>query len=120
MDPISQFIAMPALRGGGQIASLLLARMLPMMIMTPIFGGETLPRRFRFGLAIAFAGALLPAFMPHFNHVIPTADYLILLAKEAAVGLVLAFFVEILFEAVAAVGALIDLARGATIANVFD
>jgi type III secretion protein T len=120
MDPLSQLIAMPALRGGGQIASLLMARLLPMMVMTPVFGGQTMPRRLRIGIALAFTGALLPPFLPLFNRIIPAPDYMILLAKEAVVGLVLAFFVQILFEAVAAVGALIDLARGATLANVFD
>jgi flagellar biosynthetic protein FliR len=46
--------------------------------------------------------------------------YTILLAKEAVVGISLAFFIMILFEALAAIGALIDLARGATMANVLD
>lgn len=120
MDPLSQLISMPALRGGAQIASLLLARLFPLFLITPIFGGQTMPRRLRLGIAIGFTAGLLPPFIPHFSKTIPAADYLILLAKEAAVGLILAFFVQILFETVAAVGALVDLARGATLANVFD
>jgi len=120
MDPLSQLISMPALRGGVQIGSLIMARLLPMMVMTPVFGGQTMPRRLRIGIALAFTAALLPPFYPHFSKLIPAPDYTILLAKEAAVGLIMAFFIQILFEAVAAVGALVDLARGATLANVFD
>ena len=111
---------MPALRGGAQIGSLLLARLLPMMVMTPVFGGQAMPRRLRMGIALVFTAALLPPFLPLFAKGIVAGDYVILLAKEGAVGLILAFFVQVLFEAVAAVGALIDLARGATLANVFD
>src|SRR3954447_153856 len=118
MDPLSQLIAMPALRGGAQIGSLLMVRLLPMMVMTPVFGGQTMPRRLRIGIAMAFTAALLPPFFPLFSKTIVPTDYVILLAKEAVVGLILAFFVQIMFETVAAVGALVDLARGATLANV--
>jgi flagellar biosynthetic protein FliR len=120
MDPLSQLIAMPALRGGAQIAGLLLARLLPIIVLTPVFGGQTMPRRLRMGIAIAFTGALLPSFMPLFARTIVPMDYVVLLAKEGAVGLILALFIQIMFESVASVGALIDLARGATLANVFD
>jgi type III secretion protein SpaR/YscT/HrcT len=120
MDPLTQLIEMPELHGGMRIGSLLLARLLPMMVMTPVFGGQTMPRRLRFGIAIAFTAGLLPPFFPLFAKPIPLNDYVILLAKEAVVGLILAFFVQILFETVAAVGGIVDLARGATLANVFD
>src|SRR5579859_5627257 len=96
MDPLSQLIAMPALRGGAQIGSLLLARLLPMLVMTPVFGGQTMPRRLRLGIAIAFTAGLLPPFLPLFSKTIPATDYVILLAKEAVIGLILAFFVQVL------------------------
>ena len=120
MDPLTQLIEMPELHGGMRIGSLLLARLLPMMVMTPVFGGQTMPRRLRFGIAIAFTAGLLPPFLPLFSKPIPLNDYVVLLAKEAVVGLILAFFVQILFETIAAVGGIVDLARSATLANVFD
>ncbi len=111
---------MPALRGGAQIGALLLARLLPMMVLTPVFGGQTMPRRLRLGLAVAFTAGLLPPFYPLFSRTIPPIEYGILLAKEAVIGLILAFFIQIMFETVSTVGALVDLARGATLANILD
>src|SRR6476660_696725 len=75
MDPLSDLIAMPALRGGVQIGALLLARLLPIMVMTPVFGGQTMPRRLRLVLAVAFTAGLLPPFYPLFSKTIPPLDY---------------------------------------------
>src|SRR5438105_6956327 len=79
-----------------------------------------MPRRLRVGVVILFTLALLPGFYPAFGQIIPWTRYAVLLAKEAAVGLTMAFFLLILFEAVASVGELLDLARGSTLANVLD
>ncbi|HEY7120816.1 MAG TPA: flagellar biosynthetic protein FliR, partial [Tepidisphaeraceae bacterium] len=120
MDEFRRFLEIPGLKGAAQIGSLLFARLLPVIVFTPVFGGQTVPRRFRFGLAFLFAVALLPAFYPSFEQVIAPGEYGVLLAKEAVVGMTLSLFVLILFETLSAVGALIDLSRGATLANVLD
>jgi flagellar biosynthesis protein FliR len=120
MDDLWHAIEHPALKAAVQMASLLFARILPMTVLTPIFGGQTMPRRLRTGLNLLFTLALLPAFLPTFTTPVDVVTYTILLAKEAIVGFTLAFFILIVFESLSAIGALIDLARGATMANVLD
>lgn len=100
-----------------QMTGLVLARLLPMMALTPIFGGQMIPARFRFGVSMVFTLALLPGVLPTPLMLVAWPFYLLLLAKEFVVGLVLAMFMLVLFQAMAAAGALIDLSRGAASAT---
>src|SRR5437763_16218372 len=103
MNELAHLLDSPALRAALQMASLLFARLLPIIILTPVFGGQTMPRRLRMGLAFVFTVALLPPFLASFTTPIPTAFYSALLAKEAVVRITLAFFVPMVFESIGAI-----------------
>ncbi|HSI35016.1 MAG: EscT/YscT/HrcT family type III secretion system export apparatus protein [Phycisphaerae bacterium] len=122
MNDFLRILEAPQLKGMGQSASLVFARLLPIIALTPVFGGQLLPRRVRLSLGILLTVVMVPLFVPRPGQVqvIPNDQYVVLLAKEAVVGLTIAIIVLMLFEAIAAFGALVDLARGATISNVFD
>lgn len=122
MEDLIKLIGTPGLGAAAQLGALLMARLLPIIVMTPVFGGQSLPRRMRLGIALFLALALLPVFQPRLDQapLLPAGQFFALVGKEAAVGLTLALMVLVLFETIASTGALVDLARGATIANVFD
>jgi flagellar biosynthetic protein FliR len=119
LDQLGDFLAAngrPALQTG----ALLLVRILPIVVFTPLFGGDATPRRMRVGIGILLTLALLPAFGPPFPPIGDTASVVVLGLKEAFVGFTIALCVTVLFETFAALGQFVDLARGATMANVFD
>lgn len=96
-------------------------RILPIVSLAPLFGGKLAPGRLRFGYAILLTLGMLPIA----ETLVPAApvspvQLSLLAAKEALLGLIIALIVMMLFEAFTAAGALIDVARGATMANVLD
>jgi type III secretion protein SpaR/YscT/HrcT len=120
MEDLWSILRHPELKAAMQMASLVFARLLPIVVLTPVFGGQMMPKRLRMGLTFVFTVALVPALLPAFRQPVGPLPYAALLAKEAVIGLSLAIFLFVLFEALAAVGALVDLSRGATMANVLD
>ena len=115
-DPINADTIRPALQFGGLVFS----RLLPLVVFSPLFGGQTTPRRFRTALTIVLAVILTISMGFQHEQQIDGVIYTGLVAKELFVGLTLAMFIVVLFEAFAAVGGFIDVTRGATIANVLD
>ena len=103
-----------------QLLTLLAARLFPLVVFSPLFGGENAPRRYRVGVSLVLATLYLPHFWGEWPGMVSNTLFLGLLAKEALIGLSLAVTLRLLFELVAAAGAFMDLARGATIANVLD
>jgi flagellar biosynthetic protein FliR len=120
MDELQRLLEAPGLKGAAQVGALLFVRLMPIVAFTPVFGGPIVPRRLRVGLALLLTVSLLPPFYPTFERVIPPMQYAALIAKEAVVGMTLTLFLVVLFETLAAVGAVVDLSRGATLANVLD
>lgn len=110
----------PGLLAVAQLGALLMARILPMVALTPLFGGTSAPRRFRFGVAILLTGAMLPLVLPQAAGPIPAGRFAELLLKETLVGLTLSLFVTVMFETFAYFGSLVDTARGAAFATVLD
>jgi flagellar biosynthetic protein FliR len=100
-------------------AVLLAGRVLPVLLLTPIAGGPSMPRTIRILLAIVFVGLLVPTVVP--QGVATTADGLApALLHEVLHGLVLAVGVQIVLEVLGVAGALVDFARDASIASVLD
>ena len=100
---------------------LVVTRMLAIVVLSPIFGGEALPRRLRLGLALLLAFALSPPFPS--QQTVASAESLpfaVLVAKEGFVGLVFSVFLKLAFEMLAAAGAMIDASRGASMATLLD
>lgn len=120
MEQLLKLLDSPVLVRVAQLAALVLARVLPLVVLTPVFGGQTVPARFRFGLGVVLTVGLLPVVLAAGGGAVPGAMFTLLLLKESLVGLTLAMFVLTMFEAIAASGVLSDLARGAASATLFD
>src|ERR1700744_863816 len=120
MNDLWRIIDNPALKAALQLLSLIFARLSPIAVLSPIFGGEVIPRRLRLGLTVVLSCALLPPLLQGFAQPVPFFTYIVLLAKEAVIGLSLGFIIQMLFETITAVGAVIDMGRGATMANILD
>lgn len=100
--------------GGG----LLLARVLPVIIFSPVFGGEAIPNEVRLGLGLLLTVVLFPLVANRMPF-LPTAPlpFVALLLKEVFLGMCLAFIVNIVFEAARMAGTLIDTLAGTSMAQ---
>jgi type III secretory pathway component EscT len=101
-----------------ETAVLVSARVLPLVSLTPIVGGNAVPRRLRIAIALAIGTAITPILGPQTTAAV--LPFGIALAKEFLLGGVLALTVLVIIEAVAAAGEVIDLARGATFGNTIN
>jgi len=112
----------PQLAASARVAGLLLARVLPIVVLTPVFGGRVLPRRLRIGITMMLVLVLLPGVSLGAAAAAQVTgfEYAALAAKEAVLGLIIAKMIDLMYNMFVAFGSLVDLARGATIANVFD
>lgn len=104
----------------GVVLLLVFLRVVFLVTMTPLFGGQGTPARFRLGVALVLAICLAPVVDRAFLVEPASLDLVVDVAREAVIGLTMAVFVRILFEMIGAVGALIDVARGATMMQMYD
>lgn len=112
---VTGLLESPAVR----LAVLLVARLLPVIALSPLFGGAALPRRLRLVLVVVCAVVLLPGAGTALEAV-ERRGYVLCLGAEVAYGLVSAILITAVVEVVGAAGALVDLARDASIATVLD
>lgn len=96
------------------------ARTLPIAWLLPAFGGQNVPAQVRLGLGLALSVLCLP----HVLLALPTsggiAFWILLLAREAAVGLTVGFVGSLVFLAAEGAGRLVDTLRGANMAEVLS
>jgi type III secretion protein SpaR/YscT/HrcT len=95
------------------------ARTVPLAWMMPALGGPSAPAPLRLGLGLALAVLCLPRLAGQ----VPQAGaglWLLLLVREAAVGLTLGFVASLVFRAAEGGGRLIDILRGANLAEVIS
>lgn len=126
MEALSEWLAAADGRAPSiLVAVLLFVRVLPVIVWTPLFGGARTPARLRIGVALVTTLALLPVALPHAE--LPAAELLanggvlaVACARELWLGACSAVVVRVVFEMAAAPGAFVDVARGATMANVMD
>ncbi len=101
-------------------AALLVARLIPIVGFTPLFGGEATSRRMRAGLALLLAAPIaVVRSSPSILDLAP-ATYALLVVKELVVGAAMAIAVLGVFEALVAAGSLVDLGRGQSLAALVD
>lgn len=105
-------------RGQVEVLFLIVLRLIPLVTATPLFGGEAVPTQFRIGLALVIALALRP--LGGGAEPVLEGPLLAHAAKEIAIGAVLAVLVRTVFELAASVGAVIDVGRGAAMAQMLD
>lgn len=122
MDNLLRFYHDPQVRSVVATAALLVPRVLPVVLLTPIFGGNLLPQRMRVGLTLFLVIVLTPAIVPQaLAAATPSGmGYWAIAAKELLIGLTLSTMILIMYHTFSAFGAVVDVSRGATIANVFD
>jgi type III secretion protein SpaR/YscT/HrcT len=95
------------------------ARTVPVAWMVPAFGGRSAPALTRVGLGMGLAVLCLPRISGQLPDAGPVL-WLLLLAREAAVGLTLGFVASLVFRAAEGAGRLTDMLRGANLAEVIS
>ncbi len=111
----------PGLDLEGHIAAVGLgaARTVPVAWMVPAFGGPNVPARARVGLGVALAVLCLPRLAGQ----VPSAGaslWALLLVREICVGVTLGFVASAVFRGAEAAGRLVDILRGANMAEVIS
>jgi flagellar biosynthetic protein FliR len=99
------------------VGALCSARMVPVLILAPFFGGRLVPAVAKMGLAAALAVILFPRIAAAIPVVGPV-EIALLFAKELFVGLAIGLAASLLFQAAEAAGRLVDIGRGASLAEV--
>ena len=104
------------------IFALILARTMPIIVLTPFLGGKVAPPEIKMGMGVTltiilwpFARAALPGPVP--TEALP---FLMLLLKELFVGLTIGFVNAHIYYALDMSGRLIDTVRGTAMSEVMD
>jgi type III secretion protein T len=85
--------------------------------MVPLFSRQAVPGLLRAGIGVGLSVVLVPPILASFASQIPTTiDLVLIVVKEAFIGMLLGYAVAALFWGVEAVGFFIDNQRGASIA----
>ena len=120
MGVIEQIYSDPRLMAASQAGGLLLGRVLPLVVLTPMLGGQLLPARLRIGISLLLVFVLLPSVTPAQPLELSAVQYFGLAFKEAMIGLTVSTMILLMYHTFTSMGAVVDLSRGATIANVYD
>lgn len=110
----------PELLRLAQLLLLIVLRVLPIVSFTQFLGGKETPSQFRIGFSVLIAACLTLPCAPEYAGPVDSDLYLALAVKELFLGGSVAILLRILFDFLTSTGALVDVARGATIANVLD
>jgi flagellar biosynthetic protein FliR len=93
--------------------ALLMTRVVPVVILTPFLGGESVPSEVRLGLGLMLGLVLYPVIVGQVNAIPVTAlAFIAMMVKELFIGLTMSFVVGIVFDAAQSAGGLIDMMSG--------
>jgi flagellar biosynthetic protein FliR len=95
------------------------ARTMPVAWLIPAFGGPHVPAQVRVGLGLALGALCFPLLAGQVPDVGPVL-WMLLMVREIAVGVTLGFLASLVFRAAEMGGRLIDIARGANMAEVIS
>ncbi|MGV3623464.1 MAG: flagellar biosynthetic protein FliR [Archangium sp.] len=100
--------------------ALLMARVLPVIILTPFLGGESVPQEVKLGLGVMLGMVLYPVIIAQVRD-IPISAFLFiaLMLKELFIGLSISFVVGMVFDAANSAGNLLDTMGGTNQAQLF-
>lgn len=90
------------------------------VLVTPPFGGRTLPVRVRIGLAMALALVAGPVVAPHAPPLSAGPELVAAVALQALAGLALGLVTRFVFTAVTSAGQLVDFLGGFSASTLFD
>lgn len=104
------------------LVGLAFARILSFLVIVPFFGGQAVPGRVKVATATALVIIVYPTLaleIPRDGSPLPFGPigFIALLIKEAFVGFVLGFIAASVFEAIQVAGRIIDMQRGASMAE---
>ncbi|MGI6122593.1 MAG: flagellar biosynthetic protein FliR [Acetivibrionales bacterium] len=100
---------------------LVLVRITGMFFLSPIFGRRNIPNNYKVGFCFVFsiiAANSVP--VPELTNYVSLTAYVVLIAKELLVGLMLGFISYMLFSSIYIAGQLIDMRIGFGMVSVFD
>lgn len=97
---------------------LILVRVSSFFVTAPIFSYRTIPSSLKIGLSVFLA--LIEMISLNINTIPLNGDFVLLVLKEAIVGLSIGFIAGIIFYSIQVAGAFIDTQMGFAIANVID
>lgn len=90
------------------------ARLMPLFLLAPFMNRSMVPRTVAFGIAAGFGLLVAPVLMPF---KMPSGlELVMLLVKEASIGMLLGYLVALPFWTMEAVGFIVDNQRGASMA----
>lgn len=97
---------------------LIITRVSAFFLTIPVFSNKNLPVIHKIGLSLFLSWIMFYAINP--DPISINSSFLLLIIKEAMVGLSIGFVAAIVFYAIQVAGGFIDLQMGFAIANVFD
>lgn len=93
--------------------ALLMGRILPVIMLTPFLGGESVPSEVRLGLGVLLGLVLYPLLIAQTRDVpVSPLIFIGLMLKELFIGVALTMVVNIIFDAANVAGGLIDIMSG--------
>ncbi len=95
-------------------------RTIPIVILIPAFGGQNVPAQVRMGLGLALSALCLPTVMAILPDRGGMLFWILLLAREVAVGFTVGFVGSSVFRATEIAGRLVDTLRGSNMAEVIS
>ncbi|AJY76582.1 flagellar biosynthetic protein FliR [Paenibacillus beijingensis] len=110
---------MELLLNGFPIFLLIFCRITAFFVVAPIFSTNSVPATFKVGLGF-FVSVLVFLVYGVKQSIVPDATYLLEVAKEIMVGLLLGYVVYLFFSVVHYAGAFIDMQVGFSMVNVID
>jgi flagellar biosynthetic protein FliR len=102
------------------LGMLILARTVPMIVLTPIFGGKLVNQQIKMGIAMILVLTIFPILSPTAAGKFPVQGVAFwgLVMKEAIIGATIGFSSSLVFHAIESAGNLIDVQRGTQQASV--
>jgi flagellar biosynthetic protein FliR len=101
---------------------LILFRISGLMVTSPIFGADTIPRPLKIGLALMLTAILFPMLPSTHGVVVPDniGAYTVTVGVELALGMLMGFMMTMIFTGARFAGVLADHEMGLALANVID
>lgn len=99
---------------------LLLCRIMPVLVLSPFLGGESVPTEIKMGIGFTLSVVLMPAVSSRMGAIpISALPYIGLMLKEIFIGVTLATIVNMVFEAARVAGTIADTMSGSNNAQLF-
>ena len=104
-----------------QIFVLVLARIVSMIGLLPVFGSMALPMPAKAGLSVVLSIVIFPT-LPHIAWALPTGvpAYFLLVLREVLLGMITGYLLALSFQMLESAGSLIDSAAGFNMIELFD